>query len=69
MFLEPPRDVFLRDVWINRFCEDDLEDLIALMGADHMLLDSDLPHSEGMTELSIGSSRSLTSIRREMWLK
>jgi predicted TIM-barrel fold metal-dependent hydrolase len=49
-FLEHPRDVFLRNVWINPFWEDDLEGLIALMGADHILFGSDYPHPEGMAE-------------------
>jgi predicted TIM-barrel fold metal-dependent hydrolase len=47
-FSEHPRDVFLRNIWINPFWEDDLEGLIALMGADHILFGSDYPHPEGM---------------------
>jgi predicted TIM-barrel fold metal-dependent hydrolase len=49
-FHEHPRDVFLRNIWINPFWEDDLEGLIALMGADHILFGSDYPHPEGMAE-------------------
>jgi len=49
-FREHPRDVFVRNIWVNPFWEDDLEGLIALMGADHILFGSDYPHPEGMAE-------------------
>jgi predicted TIM-barrel fold metal-dependent hydrolase len=48
--LEHPRDVFLRTVWINPFWDDDLDGLIALLGADHILFGSDYPRHEGMAE-------------------
>jgi predicted TIM-barrel fold metal-dependent hydrolase len=49
-FLEHPRDVFLRNIWINPFWEDDLDDLVNLMSPDHILFGSDYPHPEGITE-------------------
>jgi hypothetical protein len=50
MFLEHPRDVFLRDVWIKPLQGDDLEGRSALMGANHILFGSDYPHPEGMAD-------------------
>jgi hypothetical protein len=47
---EHPRDVFLRNVWINPFWEDDLDGLVALMGTDHILRGSDHSHPDGMAE-------------------
>jgi predicted TIM-barrel fold metal-dependent hydrolase len=49
-FSEHPRDVFLRNIWINPFWEDDLEVLVDLMSPDHILFGSDYPHPEGMAE-------------------
>ncbi len=49
-FAEHPRDVFLRNIWINPFWEDDLENLVDLMTPDHILFGSDYPHPEGMAE-------------------
>jgi predicted TIM-barrel fold metal-dependent hydrolase len=49
-FPEHPRDVFLRNVWINPFWEDDLDVLVDLMSPDHILFGSDYPHPEGMAE-------------------
>jgi predicted TIM-barrel fold metal-dependent hydrolase len=49
-FPEHPRDVFLRNIWINPFWEDALEDLVDLMTPEHILFGSDYPHPEGMTE-------------------
>jgi len=48
LFLEHCCDVF--DAWIKPFWEDDLERLIPLTGADHILCGSDYPHPEGMAE-------------------
>jgi len=47
-FTEHPRDVFLRNVWVNPFWEDSVEELIHEIGADHVLFGSDYPHPEGM---------------------
>ena len=49
-FSEHPREVFLRNVWINPFWEDSIEDLIAMMSPEHILFGSDSPHPEGMAE-------------------
>jgi len=49
-FAEHPRDVFLRNIWINPFWEDYLENLVDLMTPDHILFGSDYPHPEGMAE-------------------
>jgi predicted TIM-barrel fold metal-dependent hydrolase len=49
-FAEHPRDVFLRNLWINPFWEDSLEDLVNLMSPDHVLFGSDYPHPEGMAD-------------------
>jgi predicted TIM-barrel fold metal-dependent hydrolase len=49
-FLEHPRDVFLRNIWVNPFWEDDLDDLVNLVSPDHILFGSDYPHPEGITE-------------------
>jgi predicted TIM-barrel fold metal-dependent hydrolase len=49
-FAEHPRDVFLRNVWINPFWEDSIVDLVNLMTPEHVLFGSDYPHPEGMAE-------------------
>jgi predicted TIM-barrel fold metal-dependent hydrolase len=49
-FAEHPRDVFLRNLWINPFWEDSIEDLVNLMSPEHILFGSDYPHPEGMVE-------------------
>jgi predicted TIM-barrel fold metal-dependent hydrolase len=49
-FSEHPRDVFLRNIWINPFWEDNLEVLVDLMSPDHILFGSDYPHPEGMAD-------------------
>jgi predicted TIM-barrel fold metal-dependent hydrolase len=45
-----PVDIFRRNVWINPFWEDDVEEVVALMGADRVIFGSDWPHIEGMPE-------------------
>jgi predicted TIM-barrel fold metal-dependent hydrolase len=50
VFAENPRDVFLRNIWINPFWEDSIEDLVGLMSPDHILFGSDYPHPEGMAD-------------------
>jgi len=57
-FAEHPRDVFLRKVWINPFWEDSVENLVALMSADHVLFGSDYPHPEGMAD-PLGQAKEL----------
>ena len=50
MFDEDPRDVFKRNVWVSPFYENNLDQLGELIGADHMLMGSDWPHTEGLVE-------------------
>jgi predicted TIM-barrel fold metal-dependent hydrolase len=49
-FAEHPREVFLRNLWINPFWEDSIEDLVNLMSPEHILFGSDYPHPEGMAD-------------------
>ena len=49
-FLEHPREVFLRNIYINPFWEDSLEALIDVMTPEHILFGSDYPHPEGLAE-------------------
>jgi predicted TIM-barrel fold metal-dependent hydrolase len=49
-FAEPPVETFKRHIWINPFWEDDVREVIELMGADRVLFGSDWPHIEGMPE-------------------
>jgi predicted TIM-barrel fold metal-dependent hydrolase len=45
-----PMEQFKRQVFISPFHEDDLGELIDLIGADHVLFGSDYPHPEGLAE-------------------
>ena len=47
-FTEDPVDTFKRHVWINPFWEDDVHEVVDLMGADRVIFGSDWPHIEGM---------------------
>jgi len=47
-FAEDPREAFLRNVYVNPFWEDNLQSLVDLVGADHVLFGSDFPHPEGL---------------------
>lgn len=47
-FPEDPVDTFKKHIWINPFWEDDVHEVIDLMGADRVLFGSDWPHIEGM---------------------
>jgi len=49
-FAEDPREAFLRNVYVNPFWEDDLQSLVDLVGADHVLFGSDFPHPEGLAD-------------------
>ena len=49
-FAEHPRDVFLRNIYINPFWEDSLEALVDVMTPEHILFGSDYPHPEGLAE-------------------
>jgi predicted TIM-barrel fold metal-dependent hydrolase len=37
-------------VWINPFWEDDVKEVVSLMGAERVLFGSDWPHIEGMPQ-------------------
>jgi predicted TIM-barrel fold metal-dependent hydrolase len=37
-------------VWINPFWEDDVYEVVRLMGADRVIFGSDWPHIEGMPQ-------------------
>ena len=47
-FPEDPVETFRRHVWINPFWEDDVHEVVDLMGADRVIFGSDWPHIEGM---------------------
>jgi predicted TIM-barrel fold metal-dependent hydrolase len=45
-----PGDVLAEHLWVCPFPEDDVHDLIAVLGADHTLFGSDYPHPEGLRQ-------------------
>ena len=47
-FGEDPVEAFRRNIWINPFWEDDVNELVDLMGAGRVIFGSDWPHIEGM---------------------
>lgn len=47
-FAEDPRETFRRQVWVAPFYEDDLVELAAQIGVDHIVFGSDWPHAEGL---------------------
>jgi len=47
-FKEDPVETFRRHVWINPFWEDDVEEVVELMGPDRVVFGSDWPHIEGL---------------------
>lgn len=47
-FSENPVETFKRNVWINPFWEDDVNETAELMGVDRVIFGSDWPHIEGM---------------------
>jgi predicted TIM-barrel fold metal-dependent hydrolase len=49
-FTEDPVVTFRRHVWINPFWEDDVEEIVDLMGDDRVIFGSDWPHIEGLPE-------------------
>jgi predicted TIM-barrel fold metal-dependent hydrolase len=49
-FTEHPVEVFLRNVYVNPFWEDDVHELVDLIGANHVMFGSDYPHPEGLAE-------------------
>ncbi len=49
-FTEDPVDTFRRNIWINPFWEDDVNETADYMGADRVVFGSDWPHIEGMPQ-------------------
>ncbi len=49
-FQQLPSDTFRQNIWINPFWEDDLHEVIELVGSDRVIFGSDWPHIEGMPE-------------------
>ena len=49
-FGEDPVETFRRHVWINPFWEDDVDEIVELMGDDRVIFGSDWPHVEGLPE-------------------
>jgi predicted TIM-barrel fold metal-dependent hydrolase len=49
-FAEDPIEAFKRNIYVSPFYEDDLGELVDLMGVDHILFGSDYPHPEGLAE-------------------
>ena len=49
-FSEDPAETFRRHVWINPFWEDDVYEVVRMMGADRVIFGSDWPHIEGMPQ-------------------
>ena len=47
-FTEDPCESYKRNVWMNPFWEDDINEVVDLMGADRVIFGSDWPHIEGM---------------------
>lgn len=47
---EDPVAVFKRQVYVHPFHEEDIEGLVGLLGADHVLFGSDYPHPEGLAD-------------------
>lgn len=49
-FDQHPAEVFRRHVWINPFHEENMSQLVELLGADRVMFGSDYPHPEGLAE-------------------
>ena len=49
-FPDDPADIFREHVWINPFWEDDVGEIVDLMGDDRVIFGSDWPHVEGLPE-------------------
>jgi predicted TIM-barrel fold metal-dependent hydrolase len=49
-FSEDPILTFRRHVWINPFWEDDVNEIVDLVGDDRVIFGSDWPHIEGLPE-------------------
>jgi predicted TIM-barrel fold metal-dependent hydrolase len=47
-FRQDPVEIFRRNIWVNPFWEDDVEEVVELMGPERVIFGSDWPHIEGM---------------------
>jgi predicted TIM-barrel fold metal-dependent hydrolase len=47
-YKEDPCESFREHVWMNPFWEDDVNEVVEMMGADRVIFGSDWPHIEGM---------------------
>mgnify|MGYP000086873324 CR=1 FL=1 len=47
-YKEDPVELFKKHCWVNPFWEDNIKELVELIGADSVILGSDFPHMEGM---------------------
>jgi predicted TIM-barrel fold metal-dependent hydrolase len=50
MFAEDPVEAFKRNMYVAPFHEDDIQQLVDVLGVDHLLFGSDYPHPEGLAE-------------------
>lgn len=50
LFQEDPVEAFKRNCWISPFHEDNFEEVIDAIGADHLVFGSDWPHPEGLAD-------------------
>ncbi len=49
-YQEDPAELFREHVWINPFWEDDVNEVVEMMGEDRVIFGSDWPHIEGMPQ-------------------
>jgi predicted TIM-barrel fold metal-dependent hydrolase len=49
-FSDDPVEIFRRHIWINPFWEDDVNEVVDLMGAERVIFGSDWPHIESLPE-------------------
>ena len=49
-YKEDPSALFRTNVWINPFWEDDVNEVVELMGPERVIFGSDWPHIEGMPQ-------------------
>jgi predicted TIM-barrel fold metal-dependent hydrolase len=70
-FKEDPVATFRRHIWINPFWEDDVNEVVELMGDDRVIFGSDWPHIEGLPEpldyLTELQKFDEDSVRRIVW--
>lgn len=67
-FKEDPIELFKKNVWVNPFWEDELQELVDLVGADRVLFGSDWPHVEGLPNPTdyLVETKGLDDAAREM---